>query len=131
LPRERNLGHYHADIRQLVTSGPATSATSARIADLHDEIGQLERRLTELENQIAERKGDLISDGDVAAALRDFDGVSAALSTREQTRLINLLVSRVEYDARETAIEISFHPSGIKALASGKNAANAAVEDAA
>ncbi len=128
---ERSLARCHADIRQIATSEPATSATSGRIADLHDKIGQFEQRLTEIENQIAVHQGDLITDGEVAAALRDFDGVWAALSPREQTRLINLLVSRVEFDAPETAIEISFHPSGIKALASGKNAANAAVEDAA
>lgn len=131
---ERSLARCHADIRQIASSDPATSATSARIADLHDQIGQFERRLAEIEGQIAGQEGDLITDSEVAAALRDFDGVWTALSPKEQIRLINLLVSRVEFDARESTIEISFHPSGIKALATGASEpgpANAAVEDAA
>lgn len=131
---ERSLARCHADIRQIASSEPATSATSARIADLHDQIGQFERRLAEIEGQIAGQEGDLITDSEVAAALRDFDGVWTALSPKEQIRLINLLVSRVEFDARESTIETSFHPSGIKALATGASEprpANAAVEDAA
>ncbi len=49
-------------------------------------------------------------------------------------RLINLLVYRVEFDAADSNIEVSFYPSGIKALATGTDgpaSPTGVVEDAA
>jgi len=43
--------------------------------------------------------------------------VWGALSPREQLDLLRLLVARVDYDARDSAIEVSFHADGIRALA--------------
>ena len=37
-------------------------------------------------------------------------------SPREQTRVLQLLIGRVVYDALDSSIEVSFHPTGIKAL---------------
>lgn len=76
-----------------------------------------------------------MTDGDVAAAFADFDNIWTALSPREQVRLINLLVNRVDFDAADNSIEVSFYPSGIKAVAQGDSdraaSSAAAVEDAA
>jgi site-specific DNA recombinase len=40
------------------------------------------------------------------------------LAPREQARVIELLVDRVTYDGVAGTISITFHPRGIKALAS-------------
>jgi site-specific DNA recombinase len=53
----------------------------------------------------------------VAAAFADFDNVWKALSPREQARVLQLLVRRVEFNVAESTIEVSFHATGIKALA--------------
>ncbi len=131
---ERGLARCHAEIRRATTSQPPTSTAMARIADVTDQVGQSERRLSEIEGQIAESQRDLVTESDVAAAFADFDNLWKALVPREQVRLINLLVHRVEFDAADSSIEISFHPSGINALATGTEdppAATSAVEDAA
>lgn len=114
---ERGLARSHAEIRRIATSEPTASAATARIADLTDQVSQSERRLTEVDGQIAELRGDLVTEADVAAAFAEFDNVWTVLSPREQVRLINLLVHRVEFDAADSSIEVSFYPSGIKALA--------------
>ena len=116
---ERGLVRCHAEIRRTVTSEPSTSAGAARIADLTDQVGQSERRLTEVDGQITELRRDLLTEADVAAAFADFENVWTALSPREQVRLINLLVYRVEFAAADSSIEVSFYPSGIKSLANG------------
>lgn len=131
---ERGLARCHAEIRRTATSEPAASAASVRIADLTDQVGQSERRLTEVDGQIVEWRRDLVTEAEVAAAFADFDNVWAALSPREQVRLINLLVHRVEFDAADSSIEISFYPSGINALATGTEgpaSPTGVVEDAA
>jgi len=51
------------------------------------------------------------------APLAGFDDVWGALSPREQVDLLRLLVARVDYDARDSTIEVSFHADGIRALA--------------
>jgi site-specific DNA recombinase len=43
--------------------------------------------------------------------------VWATLSPREQARVIQLLVERVEYDGKDGTISVTFRPNGIKALA--------------
>ena len=49
-----------------------------------------------------------------------------SLSPREQARLLHLLVERVDYDGRDGTISITFHASGIKALANHELAGDAA-----
>jgi site-specific DNA recombinase len=39
------------------------------------------------------------------------------LTLREQTRVVQLLVERVDYDGAKGKIAITFHPTGIKTLA--------------
>jgi site-specific DNA recombinase len=48
----------------------------------------------------------------VRQALRDFDPVWNALAPREQHRVLNLLVQRVDYNGESGRVEITFEPDG-------------------
>lgn len=61
----------------------------------------------------------------------DFDNVWGALSPREQIRMLRLLISRVDYDAADSGIEVTFHPTGIRSLADGHTEEEARAGDAA
>ena len=52
----------------------------------------------------------------VEAALGDFDQVWDAMKPREQSRLLFLLVAKVEFDAGDNSIVLQFHPTAIKSL---------------
>lgn len=104
----------HAELGRLATARPG----DPRLSDLHDHIRDAERRVTEIDNQLATLDGDLVNDGEVTAALADFDAVWAGLAPREQARVIELLVERVAYDGNSGHLAITFRPSGIKSLAS-------------
>lgn len=69
---KRGLARCHAEIRRAATTEPATSTNAGRIADLTDQISQCERRLTEIDSQIAELKRDLVTEEDINAAFADF-----------------------------------------------------------
>jgi site-specific DNA recombinase len=58
-----------------------------------------------------------VDDREVALALSAFDPVWEALTPREQGRVVQLLVERVDYDGAAGKVSITFHPSGIKTLA--------------
>jgi site-specific DNA recombinase len=113
---ERDLARHDAEIRKLAAKGPAKGRTTARIADLNDILARVETRLTEVRKQIKQRESENFDDADIAAAFGDFDGVWNSLRPREQAQALSLLVSRVECDAEESAIEVSFHPTGIRTL---------------
>jgi len=127
---ERGLSRSRTEIGRLAAK-EVTEASTARVADLEEQIRQSEQRLAETAAQMAQRKQDLLNEADVAAAFADFDNVWTSLSPREQVRLINLLVSRVEYDTADNSIEIAFHPAGIKALDDGHARAGTNIEEAA
>lgn len=80
--------------------GPAPYSYSAteRLYSIRDEIRDCERILPDEEL--------------VRQALRDFDPVWNALAPREQQRVLNLLVQRVDYNGESGNVEITFEPDG-------------------
>jgi site-specific DNA recombinase len=123
---QRELARFHSEIRILATQSPATSAATAKIAELHERVQRGESRMAELQQQAADLERDRVDDEELAAAFTDFDGMWAALSPQEQARILRLLVARVDYDSDEGSVSVTFHLSGIKALAEGE-----AMEEAA
>ena len=47
----------------------------------------------------------------------ELDTLWKSITQREQLKLMEVLVERVEYDSHDVAISVSFHRSGIKTLA--------------
>lgn len=62
----------------------------------------------------------------IVAALDLFVPVWDALSVTEQTRILRLLIERIEYDGVGQALEIRFHALGVKLLAREASEARAA-----
>ena len=58
-----------------------------------------------------------LADAEIKAAFGDFDTLWKSVSQREQGKLMEVLVERVEYDPHDVAISVSFHRTGIKTLA--------------
>jgi site-specific DNA recombinase len=118
---EREMGRWMAEVRklsnQMVPSDTNTPVVSW-MADLQDRIQDGERRTTEINEQIIAFGQGLVDEREVTLALSHFDPVWDALTPREQARILLLLVERVDYDGAAGTVSITFHPSGIKALAS-------------
>jgi site-specific DNA recombinase len=117
---ERGLARWNADLRKLaeqIEPGETDCPAFSRLADLNERIRGAERRLTELrEGAVAARQAS-IGEHDVSFVLARFDPVWETLSPREQGRVIELLVERVQYDGVKGKVSIAFHPAGIKTLA--------------
>ncbi|MFM9118063.1 MAG: recombinase zinc beta ribbon domain-containing protein, partial [Planctomycetota bacterium] len=88
----------------------------SRLADTQERIRVAERRLTEIDNELISLRGKLVDETEVARALADFDTTWETLAPREQARVLELLVERVEYDSERGRISLTFHPTGIKSL---------------
>ncbi len=58
-----------------------------------------------------------MTEEEVADALRDFDPLWEQLSTREQARVLELLIERMDYDGEEGPVSVTFRPTGFRELA--------------
>jgi site-specific DNA recombinase len=115
----RELGRWNAEVAKLAVQ-PAHNANGtvvSRLADLHERIRDAERRTTEINEQVIALGRTIVDEREVTLALSAFDPVWEALTPREQARIVQLLVERVEYDGRASKVSIRFHPAGIKTLA--------------
>ncbi|GIW90481.1 MAG: hypothetical protein KatS3mg109_0913 [Pirellulaceae bacterium] len=117
---ERELARWNGEVRKLVEQiVPTDGSTPAvsRLADLQERIRHAERRAAEIREQVIALSRELLDEQEIARALSIFDPVWESLTPREQARVIQLLVERVDYDGSRGKVFITFRPSGIKALA--------------
>jgi site-specific DNA recombinase len=116
---------HHEELQRFATNGKTTTDVTTRIADLHERLSEAERRLPELEARIAELECQTVTQAEARAALADFDALWESLIPREQARLLNLLISTVEYDGEAGTVSVTFRPTSIRSLIDRK------LEDAA
>jgi site-specific DNA recombinase len=115
---ERDRRRWAAEVQALVAEvgGPGSASAAARLADLHERARSAERRATEVDAESAALARGQVTAVEVEQALAAFDPVWEALAPREQARVVELLVERVDYDGRSAEVSVTFRPTGIRAL---------------
>jgi len=119
---ERDIARQSKALKQHLT---APGSNGSGVARQQDELRRLETRLTEVRERHVVLTRELVDEREVVQALSLFDPVWASLTPREQARIVQLLVERVDYDGKTGTVAVTFRPTGIKALA------EKAAEDAA
>ncbi|MCB0325542.1 MAG: recombinase family protein, partial [Bdellovibrionales bacterium] len=114
----REIRQLQAEIKSAAKSAGENSDAAVRLADLHEQLASAEARLEDLRSQISDAENDSISKSEVDAALDEFDSIWDALSPREQTRALRLLIKRVDYDGGAGKVAITFHANGIETVGS-------------
>ena len=113
---ERDLARLHADLRRTAVDAATDGHAAARLADLHQKVQVADDRDVALRRQIEDADAGQITKAEVDAALGDFDGVWSRLSPKEQAKLMQMLVQRVDYDATKGSVSITFHPLGLRSI---------------
>ncbi len=90
--------------------------TAARIDALQEQVKQMELKAADLLAHITEIKGTVLDAEELAGACRKFNPVWDTLTSKEQWRILKLLLERVEFDAGDSSISLCFHPVGVKLL---------------
>jgi site-specific DNA recombinase len=116
---ERDAKRWHAEVRMLVDEVGRDGSPTAlqRLAEVQERLRTVEGRATQIQNQLAALDRARITEDEVAIALVTFDPLWNALAPREQARIVQLLVERIDYDGGRSTVSITFHPAGLKALA--------------
>jgi site-specific DNA recombinase len=117
---EKDLTRWHAEMRrlsgQLSPDGDHRSVI-ARLADVQERVAQSDRQLARVREQTLAVQGQRLDEVEAARVLAAFEPVWEALAPREQVRVVQLLVARVDYDGGKGKVAIVFHPAGIQTLA--------------
>ena len=114
---EREIRQCETEIRQLSTksNGDAKGQdTGQRLAGTEDRMRSATEQLSAIRGEISDRDHGPVDHEIVRQALEEFNPVWNALSPREQERVMNLLVQRVDYNGESGQVEITFEPNGFE-----------------
>jgi site-specific DNA recombinase len=112
----RQLTRDHGEMRELALDQKPNNSITHRIVDIQERIEKAELELAKVNRQLSDLDKQQLTTEEIQEAFIDFDRVWDALTTREQSQLLALLVSKVEFDQSDCTIAISFHASGIESL---------------
>jgi site-specific DNA recombinase len=116
----KDLASWNKEVHSLtaqIKPGEDNGSVISRLADLHERIGTVEGRVKQVRAQVQAIHGQIVDADEAQLALSAFDPVWGTLTPREQSRVVGLLVERVDYDGAKGKVAIAFHPSGIRTLA--------------
>jgi len=101
-----------ADIHKLATNSVAGPEQAPRLASAQERQRKATERLYAIRDEIRDCERVAPDEEVVRQALRDFDPVWNAIAPREQQRVLNILVQRVDYNGESGNVEITFEPDG-------------------
>jgi site-specific DNA recombinase len=113
LQRERQ--HNAQEIKRLVATvaaadNPSPSLTE-RLSQLEESAGVIDRRLGEIDGEIAAVEQSTVDRGHVGATLAEFGEIWDVLCPQEKTRIVHLLVERVAYEGDQGGVQLVFRTS--------------------
>jgi site-specific DNA recombinase len=117
---EHDLLRGQGEVRRLlaeVGAGESNGRVVSRLAELQERVGQVEQRIARLRAQREAVQQERLDEAEATRALAGLDPAWDTLTPQEQTRVVHLLVSRVDYDGVRGKVSITFHPLGLKTLA--------------
>jgi site-specific DNA recombinase len=117
---ERDLLRGQGEVRRLlaeVGAGDSNSRVVARLAELHERVGHIEQRIARLRTQRETIQQERLDEAEASRALAGLAPAWDTMTPEEQARVVQLLVSRVDYDGAQGKVSITFHPLGLKTLA--------------
>ena len=115
---DRDLARWNEQLRQAVSSaGSSRGPALDRLADLQERILGAENRLRAIPDESEGMTRGILSEAEITRAMSAFDPVWDALTSREQVRVIELLVDTVDYHGGTGKVVVTFNPVGIKTLA--------------
>ncbi len=117
---EHDLGRWQGEARLLsgqLRPGEDNGPLVARLAELQERVALVAGRVQKVREQIRAVHDGMLNEGQAATALALFDPLWESLAPGEQARVLGLLVQRVDYDGARGKLAITFHPTGLRALA--------------
>ena len=116
LEAERNLLCKEIDRCNADIVCGVRNADASALAGLHDRLKRLEQRYSVVLNEMEVWEAGRIDSAAIETALRDFSPIWAELTPGEQSKVLSMLLEKVDYDGRDGKVSVSFRSQGLKQL---------------
>ena len=114
---QASLQNLHGEVIQLAGDAAVDSPTRFdRLVACQKETESTEQRLVVIADELRDLQFSAFDEAELLTTLKQFEPIWKSLTTREQSRLINLLIEKVGYDGRTGKITVSFRSAGLKEL---------------
>ncbi len=117
----KELDNYNSQLQPLLSS---PIQDKIQITNLQERISVTERDITTTTNRLLELQNNMLSAADLRTACQQFDPLWDTLTHKEQWKMLNLLLERVEFDGTNESINLTFAPGGVKTLKEKPNESN-------
>jgi site-specific DNA recombinase len=116
---DQDIARWSSELQKVTTtlSIPEDSPLASYVADLNERIRGAEARAAELRTRRTALSEQRPNAQQVIEAIRQFDDIWSCMSPLEQTRLVQSIVERVDYDGTTGNVAIKFRASGFQDLA--------------
>jgi site-specific DNA recombinase len=107
----QNTARWNSEICKssaLIRPNETLSPAIARLADLQERIAHNERRINTVLSDFKKTSNNLLTQQDVETAMTTFDPIWESMTLRDQIRLLNMIVKRVDYDGESGRVTITF-----------------------
>ena len=105
----------------------AVAGNGSRSRGVFEKLGEVEAELDRLAKSVEQARAELaaletgvIDEGDLQAALGEFNEVWSKLHSEEKARILQLLIEQVTFNAQAGEVQITLRPGGIRMLAQDK-----------
>jgi site-specific DNA recombinase len=105
-------------LQKLLAQKPVDIDCLAAAQERSREIELLSRRI---DQKLEATKSTQIERDEAKRVCEEFDSLWETLTTREQARILHLIVERVDFDNEKSTISIALHSNGIESLLSEFN----------
>jgi len=114
---QEQLRQFHVELVQLAGNGTVdSSARFDRLLVLQKETEAAEQHLAATVAELQELRTNPFDEGDLIAALKQFEPVWVSLNSREQVQLIEMVIEKVGFDGRTGKVEVGFRSKGLREL---------------
>jgi len=117
---QRELASLGTQLCKLIPNvGSGDQTATQRLADLKERIGQTERRLPEIRQELVSLESQSVDEGDLRAVLAQFGPIWELLNSREQVRIIRTLIEHIAYNVKTNKVTVSFRSAAIRGMCRG------------
>jgi site-specific DNA recombinase len=116
---QRELTSLRAELNTITTSACTDQPATNGMSDLQYRIDKTECRLVQLIQELGILEAIVVDDDDFRAALATFNPVWESLNSREQARIIVILIDRIVYNGETRKATVSFRSAGFRNMCRG------------
>jgi site-specific DNA recombinase len=118
---QRELASLGTKLRELLPDAGSGDQTMAeQMADLHERIGRTEYRSREILRELRSLEGESVDEADLRVVLAQFEPVWELLNSREQARIIRIVIEHIDYSGKTNRLTVRFRSPGVRDMCRGR-----------